>query len=148
VHFHRQPGVADAVFDEYTEQFLMWLIDLAQTEAPLGEPVMSDDELAVTVAAFQITGRSKSGLAVTESGDRPSTPRRGHERGLSTASRTSHEPPGASRSVPRIATRGTRTCRAQRSHDRPPTSSDRTLRLPDRQRRAAGDPHTADRDGR
>lgn len=72
VHFNRQPGVADAVFEEHTEQFLrnmfrkntpppqpgpgMWLIDLARAEAPLGEPVMSDDELAVTVAAFQTSG--------------------------------------------------------------------------------------------
>lgn len=72
VHFNRQPGVADAVFEEHTEQFLrnmfrkntpppepgpgMWLIDLARAETPLGEPVMSDDELAVTVAAFQTSG--------------------------------------------------------------------------------------------
>lgn len=72
VHFNRQPGVADAVFEEHTAQFLrnmfrkytpppepgpgMWLIDLARAEAPLGDPVISDDELAVTVAAFKASG--------------------------------------------------------------------------------------------
>ncbi|RDI34511.1 alpha/beta fold hydrolase [Lentzea flaviverrucosa] len=72
VHFNRHPGVADAVFDENTSRFLrnmyrknepprapqpgMALIDLARAEAPLGEPLMSDDELAVFVAAFESTG--------------------------------------------------------------------------------------------
>ncbi|MFK3676666.1 alpha/beta fold hydrolase [Microbacterium sp. NPDC090218] len=72
VHFNRQPGVADAVFDENTFQFLrnlyrknepprepqpgMEFIDLARAEAPLGEPVMTDDELAVLVAAFETSG--------------------------------------------------------------------------------------------
>ncbi|MBB5867239.1 pimeloyl-ACP methyl ester carboxylesterase [Allocatelliglobosispora scoriae] len=72
VHFNRQPGVADAVFDANTRRFLrnlyrknepprppqpgMALIDLARAEAPLGEPVMSDGELAVFVAAFESTG--------------------------------------------------------------------------------------------
>ncbi|MFV2017312.1 alpha/beta fold hydrolase [Micromonospora sp. LOL_023] len=72
VHFNRQPGVADAVFDENTFQFLrnlyrknlplmeprpgMAFIDLARAEVPLGEPVMSDDELAVFVSAFESTG--------------------------------------------------------------------------------------------
>jgi len=72
VHFNRQPGVADAVLDEHPEQFLrnlfrknapapapgpgMWLIDLARAEAPLGDPVMSEAELAVTVAAFKASG--------------------------------------------------------------------------------------------
>lgn len=72
VHFNRQPGVADAVFDENTFQFLrnlyrkneplqqpqpgMALINLARAEAPLGNPVMSDDELAVLVAAFEASG--------------------------------------------------------------------------------------------
>jgi pimeloyl-ACP methyl ester carboxylesterase len=76
VHFNRQPGVADAVFDEHTEQFLrnlirrnasppapgpgMWLIDLARSDTPPGEPVMSADELAVTVAAFQRSGFTSS----------------------------------------------------------------------------------------
>lgn len=72
VHFNRHPGVADAVFDENTSRFLrnmyrknepprapqpgMALIDLARAEAPLGEPLMSDDELTVFVAAFESTG--------------------------------------------------------------------------------------------
>ncbi|MGW4650257.1 alpha/beta fold hydrolase [Kitasatospora sp. NPDC004289] len=72
VHFNRQPGVADAVFDRNTARFLrnlyrkdeppaqpgpgMALIDLARAEAPRGEPVMSDAELAVLVAAFESTG--------------------------------------------------------------------------------------------
>ncbi|MGZ3145240.1 alpha/beta fold hydrolase [Lentzea chajnantorensis] len=72
VHFTRQPGVADAVFDANTHRFLrnlyrkneppraprpgMALIDLARQETPLGEPLLSDDELAVYVAAFESTG--------------------------------------------------------------------------------------------
>ena len=72
VHFNRQPGVADAVFDENTAQFLrnlyrknepprspqpgMALINLARAETPLGEPVMSDSELAVFVSAFESIG--------------------------------------------------------------------------------------------
>jgi len=72
VHFNRQPGVADAVFDENTFQFLrnlyrknepprqpqpgVELINLARAEAPLGEPLMSDIELAVFVSAFESTG--------------------------------------------------------------------------------------------
>ncbi|MEJ1154165.1 alpha/beta hydrolase [Microbacterium marmarense] len=72
VHFNRQPGVADAVFDENTFQFLrnlyrkneppqepkpgMAFIDLARAETPLGDPVMSDTELAVLVSAFETSG--------------------------------------------------------------------------------------------
>jgi pimeloyl-ACP methyl ester carboxylesterase len=72
VHFNRQPGVAEAVFEEDTFRFLrnlyrknepareprpgMALIDLARAETPLGEPVMSDGELAVFVSAFESTG--------------------------------------------------------------------------------------------
>ncbi|WP_433824558.1 alpha/beta fold hydrolase [Actinoplanes sp. CA-015351] len=66
VHFNRQPGVADAVFDENTFPFLrnlyrrnappMSLIELARTETAPGEPVMSDSELAVFVSAFASTG--------------------------------------------------------------------------------------------
>ncbi|WP_208020919.1 alpha/beta fold hydrolase [Verrucosispora sioxanthis] len=72
VHFNRQPGVADAVFEENTFQFLRnlyrkdvppagpqpgnALINLARMETPLGEPIMSDSELAVFVAAFESTG--------------------------------------------------------------------------------------------
>ncbi|MDY7102953.1 MAG: alpha/beta hydrolase [Actinomycetota bacterium] len=76
VHFNRQPGVADAVLDEHTHRFLdnlyrknvppappepgMMMINLARAEAPLGEPVMSEDELAVFVSAFETTGFTPS----------------------------------------------------------------------------------------
>lgn len=72
VHFNQQPGVADAVLDENTFQFLrnlyrkneppaepqpgMAMINLARAEMPRGEPVMSDDELAVFVSAFESSG--------------------------------------------------------------------------------------------
>jgi len=72
VHFNRQPGVADAVLDESTFQFLrnlyrkneplrelepgMAMINLAKSETPLGEPIMSDSELAVFVSAFESSG--------------------------------------------------------------------------------------------
>ncbi|WP_444885790.1 alpha/beta fold hydrolase [Microbulbifer sp. PSTR4-B] len=72
VHFNRQPGIADTVLDANTSQFLrnifrknvppappepgMMMIDLAKAEAPLGEPLMSDSELAVFVSAFEKTG--------------------------------------------------------------------------------------------
>lgn len=72
IHFNRQPGVADAVLEENTPQFLrnmfrknvppgppqpgMEMINLARAETPLGEPIMSDSELAVFVTAFESTG--------------------------------------------------------------------------------------------
>ncbi len=72
VHFNRRPGVADAVFDEDAERFLrnmfrtdlpppqpepgMALINLARSDAPPGKPLMSEEELAVTVAAFESSG--------------------------------------------------------------------------------------------
>ncbi|MEQ8697727.1 MAG: alpha/beta hydrolase [Bauldia litoralis] len=72
VHFNRQPGVADAVLDANAAQFLrnlfrknipparpepgMVMINLAKAGTPLGEPVMSEDELAVFTAAFEKTG--------------------------------------------------------------------------------------------
>ena len=72
VHFNRQPGVADAVLDANAYQFLrnlyrknmpptepepgMMLINLAMAETPLGEPVMSDEDLAVFVSAFEASG--------------------------------------------------------------------------------------------
>jgi len=72
VHFNRQPGVADAVLDENTFRFLrnmyrknvpagepepgMMMISLANAEAPPGEPLMSDRELAVFVSAFEKSG--------------------------------------------------------------------------------------------
>jgi pimeloyl-ACP methyl ester carboxylesterase len=76
VHFNRQPGVADAVFEANTSRFLHnlfrkdeppteprpgnVLIHRALAEAPLGEPVMSDPELAVLVAAFETSGFTSS----------------------------------------------------------------------------------------
>ncbi|MEU4451591.1 alpha/beta hydrolase [Nocardioides sp. NPDC023903] len=76
VHFNRQPGVADAVFDANARQFLrnlyrknepatepepgMPLINLAHAEPPRGEPVMSDGELAVFVDAFGASGFTPS----------------------------------------------------------------------------------------
>ena len=76
VHFNKRPGVADAVLDENTPQFLrnmfrknippappgpgMMMIDLARAEAPLGEPLMTDSELAVLVSAFEKTGFTSS----------------------------------------------------------------------------------------
>jgi pimeloyl-ACP methyl ester carboxylesterase len=76
VHFNRQPGVADVVLDEHASQFLrnifrkneppiepqpgMRMINLARAETPLGEPVMSDSELAVFVSAFESTGFTSS----------------------------------------------------------------------------------------
>jgi len=72
VHFNRQPGVADAVFDANAARFLrnvyrknqppaeprpgMAFIELARAEEPLGEPVMSEEELAVYVSAFESSG--------------------------------------------------------------------------------------------
>ncbi|MDH3682346.1 MAG: alpha/beta hydrolase [Acidimicrobiia bacterium] len=76
VHFNRQPGVADAVLDEHTSQFLrnlyrkneppsepqpgMRMINLATAATPLGEPLMSDSELAVFVSAFESSGFTAS----------------------------------------------------------------------------------------
>lgn len=68
VHFNRQPGVADAVFAEDTSRFLcnlyrtdeprpgVSLIDLAGAPEPHGDPVMSDDDLAVYISAFETSG--------------------------------------------------------------------------------------------
>ncbi len=75
VHFNRQPGVADAVFDANVGRFLnnlyragqwngpapdlgpgMMLINLAQTNSPPGEPIMSDAELQVFVRSFEHSG--------------------------------------------------------------------------------------------
>lgn len=72
IHFNRQPGVADGVFEDNTEQFLrnmfrknvpptepepgMALINLARREGPLGQPVMSDEELDVFISAFKTSG--------------------------------------------------------------------------------------------
>lgn len=72
VHFNRQPGVADAILEKYTSQFLrnlfrknipltapepgMMMINLAQSEEPVGDPIMTDKELDVFVSAFKSSG--------------------------------------------------------------------------------------------
>jgi pimeloyl-ACP methyl ester carboxylesterase len=72
VHFNRQPGVADAILDEHADQFLrnlyrknvppvppepgMLMINIAKTEEPLGELIMSEAELSVFVSAFEANG--------------------------------------------------------------------------------------------
>ncbi len=75
VHFNRQPGVADAVFDANPRQFLrnlyrtnhwrypapepqpgMGLINLARASEPHADPLMSDQELDVFVSAFEQSG--------------------------------------------------------------------------------------------
>ncbi|WP_028973904.1 alpha/beta fold hydrolase [Spirochaeta cellobiosiphila] len=72
VHFNKKPGVADAVFDENTEQFLnnlyrknepikepepgMALINLALKKESTGEPVLSKKDLEVFTSAFKASG--------------------------------------------------------------------------------------------
>ncbi len=72
VHFNRKPGVADAVFDENPSRFLrnlfrknvplsppepgMAMINLVRTETALGDPIMSDGELAIFASAFEASG--------------------------------------------------------------------------------------------
>ncbi len=72
VHFNRQPGVADAALDKNAARFLrnlyrknvplaapepgMAMINLALADQPAGEPLMSDGDLAVYVAAFEKSG--------------------------------------------------------------------------------------------
>jgi pimeloyl-ACP methyl ester carboxylesterase len=76
VHFNRQPGVADAVLDDNVGKFLQnifrknvppappapsnMMIDLALSEEPQGDPLMSAEELAVYVDAFRQTGFTPS----------------------------------------------------------------------------------------
>ncbi|MEU8899647.1 alpha/beta hydrolase [Nocardia sp. NPDC048505] len=76
VHFNRQPGVADAVLDADTRRFLrnlfrknqppaeprsgMAMIELARAEEPLGDPLMSENELDVFVSAFTASGFTSS----------------------------------------------------------------------------------------
>jgi pimeloyl-ACP methyl ester carboxylesterase len=72
VHFNRRPGVADAILDKNAARFLrnlyrknvplqapepgMAMINLARAETALGEPVMSDHDLAVYISAFERSG--------------------------------------------------------------------------------------------
>lgn len=76
VHFNRQYGVADQVLEHNTYQFLnnlfrknvplsaiepgMMMINLAQAISSHGEPLMSEGELAVFVAAFEKSGFTAS----------------------------------------------------------------------------------------
>ena len=72
VHFNRQPGVADDILKKNTSRFLrnifrknvpprpsepgMLMINLARAEKTLGEPIMSERELAVFISAFESSG--------------------------------------------------------------------------------------------
>ena len=72
VHFNRQQGVADAILDENVQQFLcnifrknvpqsmpepgMAMINLARAKEPVGDPIMSDSDLAVFISSFEATG--------------------------------------------------------------------------------------------
>lgn len=74
VHFNKQPGVADAILEQNTENFFrnlfrknvpltppesgMLLINLAKAGKPLGEAIMSDAELKVFIKAFSSSGFS------------------------------------------------------------------------------------------
>lgn len=76
VDFNRRPGVADDVLDDNALRFLRNLyrknepaaepqpgnamINLATSNTPLGEPIMSDDDLAVYVTAFETSGFTSS----------------------------------------------------------------------------------------
>lgn len=72
VHFNKQPGVADAILNEKTSQFLnnlyrknvpaqapgegMEMINLANATTALGESVMSDEDLSVYISGFKQNG--------------------------------------------------------------------------------------------
>lgn len=72
VHFTKQPGVADAIFDADPARFItnlyrrdepllppkpgMVMIEIAQNDSPLGEPLLSDPELAVYASSFRRSG--------------------------------------------------------------------------------------------
>lgn len=72
VHFNRNPGVADEILVQNRRQFLrnlyrkneplqapepgMAMIDLAKAETAAGEPLMTDTELSVLDAAFEVSG--------------------------------------------------------------------------------------------
>ncbi|MDA9096061.1 alpha/beta hydrolase [Porticoccaceae bacterium] len=70
VHFSRQPGVADKIFADNTARFIgnvyrknvappepwMSLISQATAETPLGDPLMSDEELNVYISAYETSG--------------------------------------------------------------------------------------------
>jgi len=76
VDFNRRPGVADAVLEANTSQFLRNLYrkhvppvapepgnamaNLAETSTPAGDAIMGDSELAVFVEAFEASGFTSS----------------------------------------------------------------------------------------
>lgn len=76
VHFNRRPGEADAILDENRLQFLqnlyrknepqkapdpgMAMINLAKATTADGEPLLSDSELAIFDAAFEVSGFTSS----------------------------------------------------------------------------------------
>lgn len=76
VHFNRQPGVADAILEENTDQFLgnlyrknlpkkapdpgMAMINIARAKKPVGDSIMSDSDLAVFSSAFKLSGFTSS----------------------------------------------------------------------------------------
>lgn len=74
VHFNRKPGVADAILEANTTQFIsnlfrknlppappapgMLMIQLAEAEMAAGDPILNEEELEVFVSAFQKSGFS------------------------------------------------------------------------------------------
>lgn len=72
VHFNRKPGIADEILHKNTAQFLsnifrknvppappepgMLMINLARMEKRMGEPIMSEKELAIFISAFESSG--------------------------------------------------------------------------------------------
>lgn len=76
VHFNQKPGVADAIFNENTGQFLrnlfrknipvsepqpgMSLINLARQEELVGDPIMSEENLEVFISSFETSGFTPS----------------------------------------------------------------------------------------
>lgn len=76
VHFTKYPGVADTILQKNTSQFLqnifrknvpfsppergMTMINLAKSQSPLGEPLMSDSELEIFVSSFKKSGFTSS----------------------------------------------------------------------------------------
>ena len=72
VHFNKQPGIADAIFDSDPARFInnlyrkneplsppkpgMALIEIAHGDSPLGDPLLSEIELSVYDCAFKHSG--------------------------------------------------------------------------------------------
>lgn len=72
VHFNRQPGIADKILEHNTAKFLnnlfrknipvmppdpgMLMINLAQNDNPIGDALMSKEELDVYIKAFEKSG--------------------------------------------------------------------------------------------